>query len=112
MGSLVREEGHIYSLATSGDLLYTGSDRKNIRVWKTHKEFFGFKLNNSLSEDKSLLYSASWDKTMKVLRVSNSKFLESIHVHDNVVNAVVAKFDGLVFTGSADENVKIWWREM
>src|SRR4051812_5401734 len=34
VGSLVREEGHIYSLAATGDLLYTGSDSKNIRVWK------------------------------------------------------------------------------
>ncbi|CAF2110754.1 hypothetical protein Bca4012_094833 [Brassica carinata] len=28
-----------YSLATSGDLLFTGSDSKNIRVWKNHIEF-------------------------------------------------------------------------
>ncbi|CAL5382523.1 unnamed protein product [Camellia sinensis] len=190
MGSLVRKEGHIYSLATSSDLLYTSSDSKNIRVWKNQKEFYGFKSNSglvkavvianeiiftghqngknrlwkvsaknptihkrietlptlkpyikssinpsnyvevrrnrntiwikhfdvisclSLSEDKSLLYSASWDKTMKVWRVSNSKCLESIHVHDDAANAVVAGFDGLVFTGSADGSVKIWWRKM
>ncbi|CAE6075719.1 unnamed protein product [Arabidopsis arenosa] len=48
MGSLVREEGHIYSLATSGDLLYTGSDSKNIRVWKNHVEFASFKSNSGL----------------------------------------------------------------
>ena len=30
IGSLVRKEGHIYSLAVSGNLLYTGSDSKNI----------------------------------------------------------------------------------
>lgn len=48
MGSLVREEGHIYSLATSGDLLYTGSDSKNIRVWKNQKEFSGFNSNSGL----------------------------------------------------------------
>lgn len=48
MGSLVREEGHIYSLATLGDLLYTGSDSKNIRVWKNQKEFSGFKSNSGL----------------------------------------------------------------
>ncbi|CAH2064482.1 unnamed protein product [Thlaspi arvense] len=48
MGSLVREEGHIYSLATSGDLLYTGSDSKNIRVWKNHIEFSSFKSNSGL----------------------------------------------------------------
>ncbi|KAL1214387.1 Protein JINGUBANG [Cardamine amara subsp. amara] len=48
LGSIVREEGHIYSLATSGDLLYTGSDSKNIRVWKNHVEFSSFKSNSGL----------------------------------------------------------------
>lgn len=190
MGSLVREEGHIYSLATSGDLLYTGSESKNIRVWKNQKEYSGFKSNSglvkaiiisgekiftghqdgkirvwkvsvknpsvhkrvgtlptfkdflmssmnpsnyvevrrnrnaiwikhfdavsslSLSEDKKFLYSASWDKTIKVWRISDSKCLESVNVHDDAVNAVVAGFDGLVFTGSADGTVKVWTREL
>lgn len=190
MGSLVREEGHIYSLATSGDLLYTGSDSKNIRVWKNQREFSGFKSNSglvkaivlsgekiftghqdgkirvwkvsaknptvhkrvgtlptfkayikssinpsnyveirrrrnavwikhfdaisclSLNEDESLLYSASWDKTIKVWRVSDSKCLESINAHDDAVNSIVAGFDGLVFSGSADGTVKVWRREL
>ncbi|KAK9056705.1 hypothetical protein SSX86_024067 [Deinandra increscens subsp. villosa] len=48
IGSLVREGGHIYSLACSGDLLYTGSDSKNIRVWKDLVEFSGFKSSSGL----------------------------------------------------------------
>ncbi|KAK4342017.1 hypothetical protein RND71_037833 [Anisodus tanguticus] len=48
IGSIVREEGHIYSLATKNDLLYTGSDSKNIRVWKNLKEFAAFKSNSGL----------------------------------------------------------------
>lgn len=48
IGSLVREEGHIYSLAAIRDLLYTGSDSKNIRVWKNLKEFSAFKSNSGL----------------------------------------------------------------
>lgn len=190
MGSLIREEGHIYSLATCGELLYTGSDSKNIRVWKNQKEFSGFKSNSglvkaivisgdkiftghqdgkirvwkvslknpsvhkrigtlptlksyikssmkpknyvdkgkkgnglwikhfdaisclTLNEDRTLLYSASWDKTFKVWKISNSKCLESINAHDDAVNSVVAGFDGLVFTGSADGTVKEWRREL
>ncbi|KAK6798481.1 hypothetical protein RDI58_006184 [Solanum bulbocastanum] len=189
MGSLVREEGHIYSLAASGDLLYTGSDSKNIRVWKNHKEFSGFKSNSglvkaiilsgeriftghqdgkirvwkvsgkdssvynrigtlptlmayiktsmkpsnyiqtrrnrntvwikhfdaisclSMSEDQKLLYSASWDKTIKVWRASDSKCLESIKAHDDAVNSIVVGFNGLLFSGSADGTVKIWRKE-
>nr|GMD01013.1 myosin heavy chain kinase B-like [Ipomoea batatas] len=189
MGSLVREEGHIYSLAASGDLLYTGSDSKNIRVWKNQKEFTFFKSNSglvkaiiiageriftghqdgkirvwkvsnknpsvhkrigtlptfkacikksikpsnyvetrknhnavwikhfdaisslTLSEDSTLLYSSSWDKTIKVWRIEDSKCLESISAHDDAVNSVVLGFDGIVFSGSADGSVKVWRRE-
>ncbi|KAJ1419093.1 WD40/YVTN repeat-like-containing domain superfamily [Sesbania bispinosa] len=159
VGSLIREEGHIYSLAATKDLLYTGSDSKNIRVWKNQKEFAGFKSNSglvkaiviagekiltghqdgrirvwkvsvrrhrnvlwikhydaisclSLTEDNSLIYSASWDKTFKVWRSSNYKCLESVTAHDDAVNALVVGFEGLVFTGSADGTVKIWRREV
>ncbi|XP_028765838.1 protein JINGUBANG [Neltuma alba] len=190
IGSLVREEGHIYSLAVSDDLLYTGSDSKNIRVWKNLKDFAGFKSNSglvkaivisgdkiftghqdgkirvwkftqknpnsykrigslptlkdylkssmnpknyvevrrrknkvkikhfdavsslSLVEDQGLLYSGSWDKTLKVWRLSDSKCLESIHAHDDAVNSVVSGLYGFVFTGSADGTVKMWKREM
>lgn len=189
VGSLVREEGHIYSLAASGDLLYTGSDSKNIRVWKNLQEYCGFKSNSglvktiiisgqkiftghqdgkirvwkvspkdpsvhkragtlptlkdifkssikpsnyvevrrhktalwirhsdavsclSLSDDKTYLYSSSWDRTIKVWRISDSKCQESIHAHDDAVNAVVCTDQGIVFSGSADGTVKVWRRE-
>ncbi|KAL8060500.1 hypothetical protein ABFX02_02G028500 [Erythranthe guttata] len=48
IGSIFREEGHVYSLAAAGDLLYTGSDSKNLRVWKNLKEFSGFKSSSGL----------------------------------------------------------------
>ncbi|PRQ26956.1 putative [Myosin heavy-chain] kinase transcription factor WD40-like family [Rosa chinensis] len=188
LGSLIREEGHIYSLAATGDLLYTGSDSKNIRVWKNLKEYSGFKSNSglvkaivisgeklftghqdgkirvwrvsskdpkvhkragtmptlmdifkysvkpsnyvqvrktkalwirhsdavsclSLSEDKRLLYSASWDRTLKVWRIDTSKCIESIHAHDDAVNSVVASVEGLLYTGAADGTVKVWKKE-
>ncbi|CAJ1933405.1 unnamed protein product [Sphenostylis stenocarpa] len=188
IGSLVREEGHIYSLAVSGDLLYTGSDSKNIRVWKHLKDYTGFKSRSglvktiiisggkiftghqdgkirvwkvsskdptkhkrvgslptfkqyvkssvnprnyvevrrnrnavkvkhfdavsclSLDNEEGLLYSGSWDKTLKVWRVADYKCLDSINAHDDAVNAVVTASGGYVFTGSADGTVKVWRR--
>lgn len=189
IGSLVREEGHIYSLAATKDLLYTGSDSKNIRVWKNLKEFTGFKANSglvkaivisgdkiftghqdgkirvwkvssknpsvhkrsgtlptlkdifkssikpsnyvevrrhrtalwikhsdavscmSLDQDNGLLYTASWDRTVKVWRISDSKCLESINAHEDAVNSVITRPEGMIFTGSADGTVKAWKRD-
>ncbi|KAJ6844683.1 protein JINGUBANG-like [Iris pallida] len=189
IGSLVRQNGHLYSLATDGDLLYTGSDSKNIRVWKDQAEFSGFKSGSglvkaivlsggkiftghqdgkirvwrashrdstqykrvgtlprlrdflkssinpssyvevrrhrnavwlrhfdavsclSLDAEAGLLYSGSWDKTVKVWRVADSRCLESFTAHDDAINSVAVGFGGLVFTGSADGTVKVWRRE-
>ncbi|KAJ1382945.1 WD40/YVTN repeat-like-containing domain superfamily, partial [Sesbania bispinosa] len=134
IGSLVREEGHIYSLAVSGELLYTGSDSKNIRVWKHLKDYTEFHESQELrgssetqkrregqalrrrfepqpQRGKGLLYSGSWDKTLKVWSVTDSKCLESINAHDDAVNAVISAFGSYVFTGSADGTVKMWRRE-
>ncbi|KAJ6682052.1 F-BOX AND WD40 DOMAIN PROTEIN [Salix koriyanagi] len=75
MGSLVREEGHIYSLATSGDVLYTGSDSRNIRVWKNRREFAGFKSNSGLvkaiviSDDR--IFTGHQDGKIRVWKVSS-----------------------------------------
>ncbi|VVA98163.1 unnamed protein product [Arabis nemorensis] len=191
IGTIVRQEGHVYSLAASGDLLFTGSDSKNIRVWKDLKDFSGFKSTSglvkaivitgdnriftghqdgkirvwkgskrktggysrigslptlkdfltksvnpknyvevrrrknvlkikhydavsclSLNEELGLLYSGSWDKTLKVWRLTDSKCLESITAHDDAINTVVAGFDDLLFTGSADGTLKVWKREL
>ncbi|KAL7155186.1 hypothetical protein ABFS83_03G058900 [Erythranthe nasuta] len=74
IGSLVREEGHIYSLAAKNDLLYTGSDSKNIRVWKSLKEFSAFKSNSGLvkaiiiSGDK--IFTGHQDGKIRVWKIS------------------------------------------
>lgn len=66
----------------------------------------------SLSADKTYLYSASWDRTIKVWRISDSRCLESIHAHDDAVNSVVCGDGDVMFSGSADGTVKVWRREM
>ncbi|KAK9747954.1 hypothetical protein RND81_02G026200 [Saponaria officinalis] len=63
----------------------------------------------ALSRDQSLLYSVSWDRTLKVWRTSDFKCLESItNAHDDAINAVTVSNDGDVYTGSADKKIKIW----
>lgn len=75
VGSLVREEGHIYSLAASGDLLYTGSDSKNVRVWKDMNEFSAFKSNSGLVKaiiiSGKKIYTGHQDGKVRVWKASS-----------------------------------------
>ncbi|KAG6477479.1 protein JINGUBANG-like [Zingiber officinale] len=74
LASLVREEGHIYSLAAVGDVLYTGSDSKNIRVWKSQKDFAGFKSSSGLVKAivvaADRIFTGHQDGKIRVWRVS------------------------------------------
>ena len=63
---------------------------------------------SSLPHHDDFLYSGSWDKTVKVWRISDLKCIETIYAHDDAVNAVIVGPDGLLFTGSDDCTVKIW----
>ncbi|KAK4752497.1 hypothetical protein SAY87_021295 [Trapa incisa] len=63
----------------------------------------------AMSTDESLLYSVSWDRTLKVWRLSDFKCLESVaNAHDDAINVVLASADGNVYTGSADRRIKVW----
>ncbi|PKI34910.1 hypothetical protein CRG98_044690 [Punica granatum] len=63
----------------------------------------------TLSSDESLLYSVSWDRTLKIWRTSDFKCLESVtNAHDDAINAVLASADGNIYTGSADKKIKVW----
>lgn len=183
--SLLRHDGHVHSLAVSRRLLLTGSDSKNIRVWRDLRESGGFKSCSGLVKsivihggrvftghqdgkirvwkpdpksggyrragtlprfrdflrssvrpssyvevrrhrnavwlrhfdavsclavdaERGLLYSGSWDRTVKVWRLRDFKCLASVGAHDDAVNAVAAAFGGLVVSGSADGTVKVW----
>ncbi|KAB1199689.1 F-box/WD repeat-containing protein sel-10 [Morella rubra] len=93
-GSLVREKGQIYSMAATGDLLYTGSDTRT----------FGF---GSINKGQLL-----GTKPLKSGESRTPNAWNQSDAHDDAVNCLVAGFDGLVLTGSADGTVKVWRREL
>ena len=55
----------------------------------------------------ALLYSGSWDRTLKVWCIAGLKCLEYIRAHDDAINTVAAGA-GIVYSGSADGRVKAW----
>ncbi|KAL5217004.1 hypothetical protein ABZP36_017688 [Zizania latifolia] len=48
IASLVKEDGHVYSLAAAGDVLYTGTDSENVRVWRDRRQLAGFRTGSGL----------------------------------------------------------------
>ncbi|KAG6403964.1 hypothetical protein SASPL_136198 [Salvia splendens] len=66
---------------------------------------------SALALSNSLLYSVSWDRTLKVWRTGDFKCLQSVvNAHDDAINAVAVK-NGAVYTGSSDGRIKVWRRK-
>ncbi|XAR50666.1 [Myosin heavy-chain] kinase [Bertholletia excelsa] len=60
---------------------------------------------------EKLLYTGSWDGTVKAWGVSERRCFDSFVAHDGHVNAIaVNQQDGCVFTCSDDGSVRIWRR--
>ncbi|PQQ08438.1 protein JINGUBANG [Prunus yedoensis var. nudiflora] len=67
----------------------------------------------ALSSDEQLLYSVSWDRTLKVWSTTDFRCLESVrNAHDDAINAVTSSNDGHVYTGSADKRIKVWRKDL
>ncbi|KAH6822376.1 Transducin/WD40 repeat-like superfamily protein [Perilla frutescens var. hirtella] len=85
---------------------YVQVRRHKKRTWVHHVDAVAAL---ATSADGALLYSVSWDRSMKIWRSSDFKCVESVqNAHDDAINAVVAGVDGHIYTGSADKVIKVW----
>ncbi|KZV39676.1 hypothetical protein F511_22701 [Dorcoceras hygrometricum] len=65
----------------------------------------------AISSDNSLLYSVSWDRTLKIWRTTDFKCVESIaKAHDDAINTITTSTDDHIYTGSSDKKIKVWKR--
>nr|XP_043611347.1 protein JINGUBANG-like [Erigeron canadensis] len=83
---------------------YVQTRRHHKRLWIEHADSI-----SCLAVSNGLVYSGSWDKTLKVWRVNDLKCLESIKAHDDAINALIAS-NGIVYSASADGKIKAWGR--
>ncbi|CAK9165526.1 unnamed protein product [Ilex paraguariensis] len=84
---------------------YVQTRRHHKRLWIEHSDSI-----SCLTVHNGLIYSGSWDKTLKVWRVSDLKCLESIKAHDDAINGLAAS-KGIVYSASADGKIKAWGKE-
>ncbi|XP_047977677.1 protein JINGUBANG-like [Salvia hispanica] len=85
---------------------YVQTRRHHKLLWIEHADTISCL---AVSVSAGLIYSGSWDKTIKVWRVSDFKCLESIKAHGDAINSIAAR-GGTVYSGSADGRIKVWAR--
>ncbi|CAL5031414.1 unnamed protein product [Urochloa decumbens] len=79
--------------------------RHHRRLWIEHADAVS---GVAASADGRLLFSVSWDKTLKIWSLPSLRCLQSLPAHDDAVNAVAVSPDGTVYTASADKRVRVW----
>ncbi|KNA11881.1 hypothetical protein SOVF_131030 [Spinacia oleracea] len=85
---------------------YVQIRRHHKKLWIEHADSI-----SCLAVENGFIYSGSWDKTLKVWRLSDLKCLESIKAHDDAINGLIAK-NGIVYSASADGKIKVWGKDL
>lgn len=101
--TLPTRRSHLKNLFGSANYVKIRRHRKS--PWFKH---FDAITCSAVGFDDDLLYSGSWDKTVKVWRLRDSVCVESINAHNDAVNVIVVGGHGMLFTASADGTVKGW----
>ncbi|KAK9683758.1 hypothetical protein RND81_10G162800 [Saponaria officinalis] len=57
---------------------------------------------------ENILYTGSWDKTVKAWCLNSKKCIDSFAAHSDNINNMVINQDGFIFTCSSDGTVKMW----
>ncbi|XP_059644972.1 protein JINGUBANG-like [Cornus florida] len=137
MGYIKASAGEVRAILAYGKLLFTTHGDRKIRVWDVsltenfrpkkiatlpRSSFFLYPRKNShqhkdyisctaYNHAEKILYTGSWDKTVKAWKVSERRCIDSFVAHEGHVNAIVVnQEDGCVFTCSSDGTVKLWRR--
>ncbi|XP_051147982.1 protein JINGUBANG-like [Andrographis paniculata] len=102
--------------------------KKSMTLPKKRSFFFGYNKNNNnnknnndrhrdsisclaYNNNEKLLFTGSWDRTIRVWRITEKRCIDSFVAHEGRVTAIAIDEDnGSVFTCSSDGTVKVWRR--
>lgn len=138
-GSVKSTSGDVRAVLVHGNMLFAANKDRRVRMWNFTssdnmrcKKASSFPKRSSIASlfsrtnrqehkdcvsclayyhAEGLLYTGSYDRTVKAWRVASNKCVDSLVAHEDRVNAIVVnQDDGCVFTCSSDGSVKIWRR--
>ncbi|KAH7277528.1 hypothetical protein KP509_39G055900 [Ceratopteris richardii] len=91
------------------DRKYVQARRHHSRLWIEHVDTISAL---AVSADGGYLYSASWDRSIKVWKLPSFKCVESMqNAHDDAINCMIlCDDDRYLYSGSADSKIKVWSR--
>ncbi|KAL9229697.1 hypothetical protein vseg_005136 [Gypsophila vaccaria] len=72
---------------------------------KQHKDTISCMTYNLI---EGILYTGSYDKTVKAWTLSNRKCIDTFVAHSDNINAMVINDNGYLFTCSSDGSIKMW----
>ncbi|XP_054820792.1 protein JINGUBANG-like [Prosopis cineraria] len=85
---------------------YVNVRRHKRRLWIQHCDTV-----SGLAVNEGLMYSVSWDKSLKIWDASDYRCMESVKAHEDAINAIAVSGNGTVYTASADGSIRVWERE-
>ena len=79
--------------------------RGPLKIFEGHTDYINRLCFNPTG---TLLFSASWDNTMKVWEPHTGDLVNTFTGHTDTVSCVIATSNGVAITGSMDKSVKKW----
>ena len=114
----ILEHKQIGSMPRRKDCFIKGLSQRNYVQVRRHEKKLWIEHSDTISclalgsiDSSQVLYSGSWDKTIKVWRLKDLKCLEGFRAHHDAVQAMVTSRDGFLYTSSSDGTIKVWTRE-